>query len=58
MRMPKPITQEYIDSLPVIDGVALWQEEDEPGFVVDAQGIKWMLGSYKGVMYKQRMLSQ
>lgn len=51
------ITQGELESLPEIDGVPLYQKDDD-GSVTDVYGVLWMIGWHNGVRVKQRMMSQ
>lgn len=43
--------------VPVARPVAvLWAEDNEPNSVIDSNGVRWRLGWYDGVRWKQRSL--
>jgi len=46
------VTQDELDALPEVRGVAIYQPEHEDMAVVDAHGQGWMLGRYRGVRVK------
>jgi hypothetical protein len=49
------MTQAEIDALPEAGDVALYQPDGEPMAVIDANGVRWMLGYVNGIRHKRRM---
>lgn len=51
----KGMIQEDLDLLPEVEGVVLWQpDEESPERVIDANGIDWRIGFHKGNLSKSR----
>ena len=48
------MTQDELDALPEVQGVAIYQPEDEPMAVVGADGERWLLGRHEGRRVKVR----
>lgn len=49
------MTQQELDDLPVAQGMALYQPEDEPAIVTDSHGVSWLIGYANGVRHKRKM---
>lgn len=49
------MSSEQLGALPELhEAVALWQEEDQPTSVTDTSGQVWMIGWYRGKMWKRK----
>jgi hypothetical protein len=51
----KGMMEQDLRELPEVENVVLWQDDDGPTSVIDAQGRAWMIGLYQGMLCKRRV---